>query len=182
MNEAEKLLECFTSACRDALMKHPGHEGRLHVRDLLSGILNNEIFLRNYCINPKPGLHKLYEDPQLGFEVMVHINERRRVSPPHDHGESWAVYGQATQYTDVTEWKRTDDRKEPSRAQLAPIKTYRLNPGEAGIYQDGMIHSIDYPDNSCFIRVTGTNLDRIPRVMFDLKTGAVTQMSQQRAT
>jgi len=31
-------------------------------------------------------------------------------------------------------------------------------------------------------RMTGTNLDRIPRVRFDLATGAVHQMMPQQAT
>ena len=44
----------------------------------------------------------------------------------------------------------------PNRAKLKPVKKYRLNPGQAGIYQDGAIHSIDYPDNARFVRVTGT--------------------------
>jgi len=55
-------------------------------------------------------------------------------------------------------------------------------PGQAGIYQDGKIHSIDYPDNARFIRVTGTNLDRIDRVRFDLNTGEVKRMTPQQAT
>jgi hypothetical protein len=33
-----------------------------------------------------------------------------------------------------------------------------------------------------FVRVTGTNLDRIERSSFDPKTGAVKQMAAQRAT
>jgi hypothetical protein len=32
------------------------------------------------------------------------------------------------------------------------------------------------------VRVTGTNLDRIDRVRFDLKTGEVTRMTPQQAT
>ena len=62
------------------------------------------------------------------------------------------------------------------------MKKYRLNPGQAGIYQDGTIHSIDYPDHARFMRVTGTNLDKIDRVRFDLKTGEVHQMTPQQAT
>ena len=53
---------------------------------------------------------------------------------------------------------------------------------QAGIYQDGAIHSIDYPDRARFIRVTGTNLDKINRVRFDLNTGEVHQMTPQQAT
>jgi hypothetical protein len=52
----------------------------------------------------------------------------------------------------------------------------------AGIYQDGAIHSINYPDRSRFVRVTGTNLDNINRIRIDLKSGEVHQMTPQQAT
>jgi hypothetical protein len=80
----------------------------------------------------------------------------------------------------MIEWQRTDGGGE--RAQLKEIKRYRLTPGHAGIYENGAIHSIDYPDRARFIRVTGTNLDKIKRVRFDLATGAVHQMTPQQAT
>ena len=70
----------------------------------------------------------------------------------------------------------------PSTPSSKPEKKYRLNPGQAGIYQDGAIHSIDYPDKSRFVRVTGTNLDKINRIRIDLKTGEVHQMTPQQAT
>ena len=114
--------------------------------------------------------------------MLAHINDKARVSPPHDHGDSWAIYGQATHYTDMTEWEREDDGRDPQHAKLKPVKKYRLMPGQAGIYQDGRIHSIDYPDDARFVRVTGTNLDRIRRVRFDLNTGEVKQMTPQQAT
>jgi len=82
----------------------------------------------------------------------------------------------------MTEWKRVDGGADPAHAKLEPTKKYRLTPGHAGIYQDGTIHSIDYPDKARFIRVTGTNLDRINRVRFDLASGAVHQMTPQQAT
>ena len=82
----------------------------------------------------------------------------------------------------MIEWEREDDGADATRAKLRPAKKYRLNPGHAGIYQDGKIHSIDYPDKSRFIRVTGANLDKIDRLRFDLKTGAVHRMTPQQAT
>ena len=114
--------------------------------------------------------------------MLAHINDKARVSPPHDHGASWAIYGQAKLWTDMIEWKREDDGKDPKRAKLTPEKKYRLDPGHAGIYQDGKIHSIDYPDKSRFVRVTGCNLDRIDRISIDLKSGEVRQMAAQQAT
>lgn len=175
-------LEQFTSDCHAILSRDRGPAGREEVRRQLEKLLQNEGFVRRYCADAPKGLHLLYEDKELGFQVLAHINEKARVSPPHDHGMSWAIYGQATEYTDMTEWDRVDNGADPACGELKVAKKYRLLPGHAGIYQDGKIHSIDYPARSCFVRVTGTNLDRIPRVMFDLKSGKVTQMTPQQAT
>jgi predicted metal-dependent enzyme (double-stranded beta helix superfamily) len=176
-------LDQFVSDCRTILSRDPGPAGREEVRVHLERLLGNQEFLREYCSDDVPcGLKVLHDDPELGFQVLAHINDKARKSPPHDHGASWAIYGQASHYTDMIEWERVDSGTEPDHAELKPAKTYRLMPGHAGIYQDGKIHSIDYPDQSRFIRVTGTNLDNIQRVRFDLASGKVHQMTPQQAT
>jgi predicted metal-dependent enzyme (double-stranded beta helix superfamily) len=176
-------LEQFIRDCRSTLGRDPGPAGREQVRLDLERLLNNKDFVEKYCGNNAPsGLKVLYEDRELGFQILAHVNEKARISPPHDHGASWAIYGQATKYTDMIEWAREDDGKDPKHARLKPIKKYRLTPGKAGIYQDGAIHSIDYPDHARFIRVTGTNLDKINRIRIDLKTGEIEQMTPQQAT
>lgn len=170
-------LEQFIADSRSTLARDPGPTGREQVRANLERLLANADFIREYCGDDVPyGLKVLYEDPKLGFQILTHINDKARVSPPHDHGHSWAIYGQATKHTDMIEWEREDDGKDPKQAKLKPVKKYRLMPGQAGIYQDGKIHSIDYPDAARFVRVTGTNLDKIPRIKIDLKTGEVEQM------
>ena len=108
-------------------------------------------------------------DPELGFVVLSHVNTKAAKSPPHDHGASWAVYGQATEYTDMTEWRRTKGDG-PGPAEIEMSRQYRLNPGHAGTYDIRAIHSIDYPDGARFVRVTGTDLERVPRLKFNLKT------------
>jgi predicted metal-dependent enzyme (double-stranded beta helix superfamily) len=176
-------LDQFIADCRNSLSRDPGPGGREEVRRNLEKLLQNQDFVQKYCGPDVPrGLNLLYEDPKLGFQILAHINDKARKSPPHDHGHSWAIYGQATHYTDMIEWERTDDGNGGDHAQLKPVKSYRLTPGHAGIYQDGRIHSIDYPDNARFVRVTGTNLDNINRVRFDLATGKVHQMTPQQAT
>jgi predicted metal-dependent enzyme (double-stranded beta helix superfamily) len=176
-------LDQFIADCRTILARDPGPAGREEVRVRLERLLGNEDFVEKYCGAGVPrGLKLLYEDDKLGFQILAHINDKARVSPPHDHGASWAIYGQATKYTDMIEWERADAGASSGRGELKPVKKYRLNPGHAGIYQDGMMHSIDYPDDARFIRVTGTNLDNIPRVRFDLETGAFHQMTPQQAT
>jgi predicted metal-dependent enzyme (double-stranded beta helix superfamily) len=176
-------LADFIADCRAALSHDPGPNGRDKVRAALERLLANAEFVRRVCGEEAPhGLNVLYEDSALGFQILAHINEKPRTSPPHDHGASWAIYGQATGYTDMIEWERRDDGADPERATLEPKTNYRLLPGQAGIYQEGAIHSIDYPANARFIRVTGTNLDRIPRRRFDLATGKATRMTPQQAT
>jgi hypothetical protein len=176
-------LDQFIADCRNTLKRDPGPAGREQVRANLERLLGNQNFVERYCGDSvERGLKVLYEDPELKFQVLAHINDKARVSPPHDHGASWAIYGQARLWTDMTEWKREDDGSDPKHAKLVPEKKYRLNPGHAGIYQDGKIHSIDYPDKSRFVRVTGTNLDKINRIRIDLKSGEVHQMTPQQAT
>ena len=176
-------LEQFIIDCRSTLSHDLGLAGRERVRLNLERLLNNKDFVEKYCGDDAPsGLKVLYEDREFGFQILAHVNEKARISPPHDHGASWAIYGQATKYTDMIEWAREDDGKDPKHARLKPIKKYRLTPGKAGIYQDGAIHSIDYPDHARFIRVTGTNLDKINRIRIDLKTGEVEQMTPQQTT
>ena len=174
-------LDQFIADTRATLQRDPGPAGRETVRADLERLLANREFVTQTCGDDAPaGLKVLYEDKDLGFQILAHINDKARKSPPHDHGASWAIYGQATKHTDMIEWERTggDDK----HAELKEVKRYRLNPGQGGIYQDGAIHSIDYPDRSRFIRVTGTNLDNIHRVRFDLKTGEVHRMTPQQAT
>ena len=174
-------LDQFIADCRAILRRDPGPQGREDVRQHLERLLTNQDFVAATCGDDVPtGLKVLYEDADLGFQVLAHVNDKARKSPPHDHGASWAIYGQAAKYTDMIEWERTDGGGE--HAALKEVKRYRLNPGQAGIYQDGAIHSIDYPDRARFIRVTGTNLDKINRVRFDLTTGEVHQMTPQQAT
>jgi predicted metal-dependent enzyme (double-stranded beta helix superfamily) len=176
-------LDQFINDSHEILTADPGPAGREAVRVRLERLLSNADFVSRFCGDDAPqGLKVLYEDPSLGFQILAHINENGRVSPPHDHGASWAIYGQAAGYTDMIEWERVDDGNDPAQAKLEPKKKYRLEPGHAGIYQDGAIHSIDYPPKSRFVRVTGTNLDQISRVAFDLKTGKVNRMAAQQAT
>jgi predicted metal-dependent enzyme (double-stranded beta helix superfamily) len=168
-------LDQFIADCRTSLTRDPGPNGREEVRARLERLLANEDFVRAHCSDDAPaGTNILYEDPKLGFQVLAHIMDKARTSPPHDHGASWAIYGQATKHTDMTEWERS---AQGGRVELKAVKHYRLNPGQAGIYQDGRIHSIDYPDRARFVRVTGTDLERIPRSMFDIATGEATQMA-----
>jgi hypothetical protein len=67
----------------------------------------------------------------------------------------------------MTVWKRDDEADEDGKARLTEEKSYRLEPGMAGTFEPGDIHSIHFPDGARFVRVTGTDLDSIPTYRFD---------------
>src|SRR5436190_11444997 len=156
-------LDQFVSDCRAILKRDGGPQGREEVRLRLERLLSNRDFVEKYCGDQVPrGLKVLYEDADLGFQILAHINDKARVSPPHDHGASWAIYGQATHYTDMTEWRRTDGKTDPGPAHIEAVRQYRLEPGHAGTYDIRPNHTIEFPDCGRFARVTGTDLGRIP--------------------
>jgi predicted metal-dependent enzyme (double-stranded beta helix superfamily) len=167
-------LEEFCADCRASLRADPGPGGRERIRQALEKLLVNQDFLAAHCgPDAEPGRHTLYHDPELDFHVLAHIHHKANVSPPHDHGPSWAVYGQAVEHTDVTEWQRVDDGPDEGHAELEPAATYRLEPGKAGLYDVGVVHTVDYPTGARFIRVTGTDLDHVRRLKFDLDAETV---------
>ena len=157
----------FCGGCRAALIGDGGHPGREAVRRNLERLLADAGFVAERLLPLPPGRHTLYEDPDLGFVVLAHVLDEALDSPPHDHGASWAVYGQVTRHTDVSEWSRVDGGRGLGSAELAPTRRYRLKPGQTALYDPGAIHSIALPADTRFMRVTGTDLDLIPRLMFD---------------
>jgi hypothetical protein len=116
----------------------------------------------------KPGTSLLCQDRDLGFQIVAHIMGHAYEGGPHDHGASWAIYGQAVRHTDMTEWTRIDDGSKNGFA-----KVYRLQPGDAGIFDNHKIHSMSYPSGARFIRVTGVDLSTINRARFNPKNNTV---------
>ena len=164
----------FCADCRDALKSDPGPDGHDKVRQNLENLLKDEAFLAAECgPDAQPGIRTVYKDKDTDFNVLVHNYEGGKKGPPHDHGRSWAVYGQAAEWTDMTLWNRKDDGSKEGFADLDEADTFRLNPGDAGKFEIGDIHSIHFPDGAKFVRVTGTDLDAIPTNRFDLGKKAV---------
>lgn len=164
----------FCADCRQALKADPGPGGHETVRRNLEKLLADRDFVAAECgPDARPGIRTIYRDAETGFNVLVHVYEAGKTGPPHDHGRSWAVYGQAAEWTDMTLWTRKDDGSQDGFAALEEERTFRLNPGEAGTFEVGQIHSIHFPDGARFVRVTGTDLDSIPTSRFDLEKQAV---------
>lgn len=161
-------LDQFTADCRQALQSDAGPDGHDKIRANLEMLLGDADFIAAECgPDAEPGIRTLYRDPETGFNVLVHIYQEGKKGPPHDHGKSWAVYGQANEWTDMTLWERRDDGAREGFADLVEKETFRLTPGKAGKFEVGDIHSIHFPDGARFVRVTGTDLNTIPTNRYD---------------
>ena len=166
-------LEDFCDDVRTTLTENDDHDGRDTVRRKLEQLLKDPEFLARYvgAENDK-GVSQIYEDPDLKFCVLAYNMEAPRKSPPHDHGSSWAVYGQAVGHTDMTVWQADED------SGLQPKASFRLSPGQAGLFDVGDIHSIEYAQGAKFVRVTGVDLSEVTRRVYDAETGEAREIAQ----
>ena len=170
-------LERFCQACKTVLRARPGPDGRAEVLALLERAVADPDVLEACFGAGEAGRRTLYEDPELGFCVLAYDMAEPRVSPPHDHGPSWAIYAQVRAYTDMTEYARADGGSGPGPAELRALRRYRLEPGRAGLFDTGAIHRIDYPAGARFVRITGTDMESVPRLRYDLEAGEAIEMA-----
>lgn len=164
-------LDDFCADTRATLAERDDHEGREIIRQKLELLLQDESFCAAYVgADSDAGMCQIFEDPNLHFCVLTYNMVQARTSPPHDHGESWAVYGQAAGYTDMTIWS------EPDNGNIEPTQIFRLEAGQAGLFDVRQIHSIEYPAGSKFVRVTGVDMSLETRRVFDPDTGTVQEI------
>ena len=103
--------------------------------------------------------------PVSAVDVLAHVQQAGKGGKPHSHGASWAVYGNATGVTEMTEWKRVNPETD-DHAVLTATERYVLNVGDTHTYGPGVIHSTAHPEKAYVVRVAGTDLDAIPRFKF----------------
>ncbi len=154
-------LEEFSADTRRSLTSNPEREGREEVRLHLERLLSDDEFV-TWCTGPeaKPEKEVIYSDPELGFTILVYNSRAGRAeSAPHDHAESWAIYGQAKFYSDMRDFEKLDPSLDGFKADVRATREYRLQPGQAKLYNPGEIHSVHPSDHCCYVRVARTPAD-----------------------
>ena len=156
-------LDSFVADCRTALKTQPGTAGREKVRDLVKQVLSDPEFITTYIPEGTPERHILYEDPELGFTVLAHGYTGAKGSNPHDHGPSWAIYGQAAGETIMTAWDLVARPTETEPGQAKFNHNYVMKPGDAYLYDVGILHSPERKGATRLLRIEGINLANIKR-------------------
>jgi predicted metal-dependent enzyme (double-stranded beta helix superfamily) len=163
----DPALERFASACHEMLKADPGPAGRRQVCSLLEEALKDQTFLTTHLTETTPERKILYEDPELRFCILAHAYRGAKDSPPHDHGPSWAIYGQARGETHMTDWELVEPASADKPGKVRPIRSYKLTPGTAHLYNEHDLHSPRRAGPTALIRIEGLNMDKIRRLKFE---------------
>ena len=161
-------IEEFGAQCHDLLKAEPGTAGRKKVCDLLKTVLMDDEFIATHFGPENTDPRKcLYEDPELKFCIFAHVHTGAKASPPHDHGPSWAIYGQADGTTVMSKWDLVSPPADGKPGKVKLDKRYEMKRGDAYMYDVGDLHSPQRDGPTKLIRIEGQNLDHVTRDRFE---------------
>jgi hypothetical protein len=163
-----QTLEAFAAQCRDILKKENNPAGRSKVCSTLQQALKDDEFISKTFDDSTPERKILYEDPDLGFCILAHNYKGPKESGPHDHGPSWAIYGQAKGETSMSDYELLEPASAEKPGKVRKTRSYKLTPGVAHVYNEGDLHSPARTDSTRLIRIEGTNMEKVKRFKFEL--------------
>jgi hypothetical protein len=160
-------LEQLAAECHRILESSPGPEGRKKVSAVVQDVLRDDAFVARHLGDDVPERKILYEDPTLGFCILAHNYTGAKESAPHDHGPSWAIYGQARGETVMSDWTVLEPATEARPGKVRLARSYPLKPGDAHVYNEGDVHSPRRDGPTKLIRIEGTNMAHVKRLAFE---------------
>ena len=159
-------IDLIAEEIRALLRDRPVSDCARELCGIVNRMLTDDGFVLRHLPDRAEGEHPrevLYEDPDLGFCICGHVYEGPAESGPHDHGSSWAIYGQATGETEMTDWKIVQKGEGDTASLVEPVRTYLLRRGDAHFYDIGAVHSPKRESSTRLIRIEGANLDHVQR-------------------
>ena len=165
-------LSSFAASVREILQTQDNPAGREQVAALLRDALKDRAFVESLFDANAPERKVVYEDPQLGFCILAHRYTDARNGPPHDHGPSWAIYGQADGETVMSDWAVVEAARDGGRAKVKKLRDYTLTPGAAHVYNEGDVHAPGRAGPTRLIRIEGTNLEGVARGRYEAVAAA----------
>lgn len=139
---------------------------REQVARLLADALADAAFVEAQFARPVGERTVLYEDPQLGFCLVAHEYPGAKHGGPHDHGPSWAIYGQAGGETSMSDFEVVAPATPDGPGRVRKLRTYAMRPGDVHVYNEGDVHAPSRTDTTRLLRVEGVNLAQLPRARY----------------
>ena len=156
-------LSSFAAQVRGVLQQDNTPAGRDQVAALLRDALHDRPFVESLFDDASPERKIVYQDPQLGFCILAHRYTDAKNGPPHDHGPSWAIYGQADGETVMSDWQPVEAAAPGQPGKAKKLREYVLAPGQAHVYNEGDVHAPSRAGPTRLIRIEGTNLETVAR-------------------
>ena len=160
-------LQSFAAHVREILEMNNTHAGREQVAALLRDALKDRPFVDSLFDGASPERKLVHEDPGLGFCILAHRYTDARDGGPHDHGPSWAIYGQADGVTVMSDWVPVGAVSADGRAKVKKVREYELTPGVAHVYNEGEIHAPRRAGPTRLVRIEGVNLEGVRRGRYE---------------
>jgi len=156
-------LENFSQQVRNFLLEDSGLAGREKSRLLLQEVLVDKEFVEEYVRDDQPQRKVLYEDPDLGFAILAHVYHEAKQTQPHDHGVSWAIYGQVAGESQIQDWQIVEQATAEVPGKVRQTGARPLTPGVAITYNEGDIHSPSRKGPAKLIRIEGKHVQEVKR-------------------
>lgn len=150
-------LELLSAQIREVLVRENSPASREQVAGLLKSALSDQEFIASQFLSEVGQRKVLYEDPTLGFCIVAHEYNGAKNSGPHDHGPSWAIYGQAAGETLMRDYTPV------APGQVREARSYLMRPGDVHVYNEGAVHSPSRVMSTRLIRIEGMNLAGVVR-------------------
>lgn len=158
-----QTLQDFASACKTALTENGNRPGLDRVCALVKDALKDERFLQENVLTAEQQRAVVYEDPDLGFCICIHSYDGAAEGAPHDHGPTWAIYGQAVGETEMTDWEIVEQAQDGKPGTVRKTRAYTMKPGDAHVYETGDVHAPLRYAPTRLLRIEGANTDKITR-------------------
>ena len=109
----------------------------------------------------------LYQDPDLGFCILAHNYSGPKTATPHDHGPSWAIYAQVRGETEMCEYDLVQQATDNTPGKVVVNKTYQMRPGDAYVYNEGVLHAPIRKEPTSLLRIEGTDMSKVKRLRYE---------------
>lgn len=163
-----QTIETFAEECRSILKNGSDEDNLKQVRDVVEKYLVDASFIQTHLGPDNTENRKvLFEDPDMGFCICTHVFTGANEAPPHDHGNTWAIYGQVRGQTVMTEYEKLEAPHGDEPGKVRPAKSYDLDPGMAVAYPTGRLHSPKRVADTQLIRIEGKDLMTVSRDRYE---------------
>jgi hypothetical protein len=158
-----QTLASFAAQVRAILHEQNDPAGRERVAALLRDALQDRAFVDSLFDAASPERKVVYQDPGLGFCILAHRYTDAKDGPPHDHGPSWAIYGQADGETVMSDWAVVEPPAHGAPGKVRKLREYAMTPGTVHVYNEGAVHAPRRTGPTRLVRIEGTNLEGVAR-------------------